>query len=276
MKGCPRCKSLDAWVLGDGRSKCQSCGCRYRWKSVWDSVRLSEATKHELLSAFVRGLPAARSLADSACADSRERFYRLVRACCFLHERPSHDGLSVTECLPASSRSRTAMRGWSTLRRVLVIGFVEKSGRIQIVAPSGGMVNVLPQLRERTAVGGVLPLDDHEAGACLQVQGEYVIVPTAARAAMMMNPAEAFWRHVRLHLQMFRKIPLKFFQLYLAEACLRFNQRDQDLYALLRKMMETTVIDEVKPLLLGEPVRCGQDPAGFPVGAWGTSQHAAS
>jgi hypothetical protein len=122
---------------------------------------------------------------------------------------------------------------------------------------------VLPKLRERIAVGGVLQLDDTSAAACLQMQGAYVIAPMLTRAALVMSPAEAFWRHTRLHLQMFRKIPVKFFQLYLGEACLRFNQRDQNLHALLREIMETTAIGELKPLLLGDPVRIGQGQSGF-------------
>jgi hypothetical protein len=155
------------------------------------------------------------------------------------------------------------MRGWSTSQRVMIVGFTERTGLIQISAPSGGIAHVLPKLRERIAVGGVLQLDDTSAAACLQLQGAYVIAPMMTRAALVMSPAEAFWRHTRLHLQMFRKIPVKFFQLYLAEACLRFNQRDQNLHALLREIMETTAIGDLKPLLLGDSVRIGQGQGGF-------------
>ena len=276
MKGCPRCESVSAWVLGDGRLKCQGCGRRYRWKSVWDSVRLSEAAKEALLDAFVRGVPAAQSTAEHACADSRERFYRLLRACCVKYERPSRDALTVADCSSLTSRTRPAMRGWSTSQRVMIVGFAERAGLIQISAPPGGIAHVVPKLRERVAVGGVLQLDDTSATACLQIQGAYVIAPTMTRAALVMSSAEAFWRHTRLHLQMFRKIPVKFFQLYLGEACLRFNQRDQNLHALLREIMETTAIGDLKPLLLGDSVRIGQGQLGFVSATCGTSHIAAS
>jgi len=276
MKGCPRCESVRAWVLGDGRRKCQSCGRRYRWKSVWESVRLSEAAKEALLDAFVRGVPAAQSTAEHACADSRERFYRLMRACCVKYERPSREGLSVAECSSLHSRTRPAMRGWSTTQCVMIVNFTERAGLIQISAPPGGISNVVPKLRESIAVGGVLQLDDSNATACLQIQGDYVIAPMMTRGALVVCASEAFWRHTRLHLQMFRKIPVKFFQLYLAEACLRFNQRDHDLHALLREIMETTAIGELKPLLLGDSVRIGQGQLGFVPNACGASHHAAS
>jgi hypothetical protein len=138
------------------------------------------------------------------------------------------------------------------------------------------VANVLPRLRERIAVGGVLQLDEGNASACLQIQGDYVIVPTITRAALVMSPAEAFWRHTRLHLQVFRKIPVKFFQLYLAEACLRFNQRGQNLHELLHEIMQTTASSDLKPLLLGDSVRIGQGQLGFCPSTCGASQHAAS
>jgi hypothetical protein len=237
---------------------------------------LSEPAKEALLDAFVRGVPAAQSTTEHACADSRERFYRLVRACCVKYERPSRDGVSVAECSSIATRTRPAMRGWSTSQRVMIVGFTERAGLIQISAPPGGITQVLPKLRERIAVGGVLQLDDSNAGACLQIQGSYVIAPMMTRAALVMSSAEAFWRHTRLHLQMFRKVPVKFFQLYLAEACLRFNHRDQNLHALVREIMQTTAIGDLKPLLLGDVVRIGQGQLGFVSSTCGESHHAAS
>jgi transposase len=263
MKGCPRCESVDAWMLGDGRRKCRCCGRRYRWKSVWDSVRLSESDKRLLLDAFVHSLPAAQCLAAHACADSRERFYRLIRACCVKHERPSGEGVSLAECSSHAFRARPAMRGWTISQRVIIVGFAERDGLIHITAPSRDITDLLAQLRESTAVGGVMRLSENMSSASLRVHGDYVIVPRVSRVASTMNSAEAFWRHARQHLQVFRKIPLKFFRLYLAEACLRFNQRDQDLHSLLREVMETTDIGALQPLLRGDSVRIGQGESTF-------------
>lgn len=263
MKGCPRCDSMDAWVLGDKRLKCRNCGRRYRRKSVWESVRLSDTVKEALLESFVQGAPAAKITDEHACIDSRERFYRLARACCAKIEPPARDGLYVSECLPTTVRTRPAMRGWSTSQRVIVIGFAERDGQVQVSALPKTIANVLPRMRERIALGAILQLDDKLASACLQIQSDYVIVPKITRAALGMSSAEAFWRFVRLHLQTFRKVPLKFFHLYLAEACLRFNQREQDLHALLREAMRTIAIDDVRPLLSGDPVRIGPGQPGF-------------
>jgi transposase len=252
MKDCPRCASVQAWVLGDGRFKCRACGRRYSWRSVWDSVRLSESAKHALLDAFVRGVPAAKCMAELACTDSRERFYRVIRACCARHERLTRDGLDIVHCQATAIGSRSTMRGWSTSHRVVIVGIAERPGRVQICAPPGNIAAVLDLLRARTAVGGVVQVSATLAYACLQMQGDYVCVPPTTRAPLASQSAQEFWHHARMHLQSFRKIPLKFFQLYLAETCLRFNHRGQDLRALLKNSMSSTASGELKQLLRGE------------------------
>lgn len=252
MKDCPRCASAQAWVLGDGRYKCRACGRRYSWTSVWDSARLGEPAKHALLDAFVRGVPAAQSTVAQACADSRERFYRLIRACCAQHERPARDGLAIAHCQTAGARS--AMRGWATSHQVIILGIAERNGNVRITAPADDIQEILPLLREQTAVGGVVQVSSTQAYACLQIQGDYVSVPRTTRAPLESRTAQEFWHHARMHLQMFRKIPLKFFPLYLAETCLRFNHRADDLHELLRETMRSTPSSDVKQLLRGEIV----------------------
>jgi transposase len=278
MKDCPRCASVQAWVLGDGRLKCRTCGRRYSWTSVWDSVRLSESAKHALLDAFVRGMPAAQSTADQACADSRERFYRLIRACCAQHERLPRDGLAIAQCHMASARS--AMRGWAMTQQVIIVGIAERHGNVRISAPAGEIQEILPLLRERTAVGGVVQLGSTQAYACLQIQGDYVSVPRTTRAPLGLQPAQEFWHFARSHLQIFRKIPLKFFPLYLAETCLRFNHRSDDMRTLLHAFMSSTASGEVKMLLRNESsnpiVRIHRAESAFHAATCGASQSGAS
>ncbi|WP_247709143.1 hypothetical protein [Ralstonia solanacearum] len=82
MKRCPECSASRPYKLSDGRLKCRACGKRFSWTSVWDSVRLSSREKTRLLELFVLGVPVYRQRFDrSVSAKSRERFYRLIRAC---------------------------------------------------------------------------------------------------------------------------------------------------------------------------------------------------
>jgi len=95
MKHCPSCKGARHYLLGDGRYKCRACGHRFSWTSAWDSVRLPSAVKQELLELFVLGVPSYRQrFRSSASAAARERFYRLLRACCaqIEHLREPFDG----------------------------------------------------------------------------------------------------------------------------------------------------------------------------------------
>jgi transposase-like protein len=162
------------------------------------------------------------------------------------------DGLAVVQSQSAVVGTRSTLRGWSTCHRVVIIGIAERQGRVQICAPPDDRAAVLHLLRTRTAVGGVVQVRDALAYACLQVQRDYVYLAPTTCAPLASRPAQEFWHHARAHLQSFRKLPLKFFQLYLADACLRFNHRGQDLCALLKESMSNTASGDLKLLLSGE------------------------
>ena len=66
---------------------------------MWDSVRLSNATKGRLLELFALGVPSYRQrFRSDTSAVSRERFYRLVRACCALMEHLREPLEGAVEC----------------------------------------------------------------------------------------------------------------------------------------------------------------------------------
>jgi hypothetical protein len=68
------------WRLSDGRRKYRRCGQRHSFRSVWDSSRLSEATKRRLLEYFVLDVPAYRlRFCSPVSLETRERFFRLCR-----------------------------------------------------------------------------------------------------------------------------------------------------------------------------------------------------
>jgi transposase len=88
MKQCPVCAGSRHYALADGRLKCRRCGQRFTWTSVWDSIRLPGASKQRLLDLFVLGVPSYRQrFRSDTSAVSRERFYRLTRACCAMAEQ---------------------------------------------------------------------------------------------------------------------------------------------------------------------------------------------
>ncbi|MBM0106881.1 hypothetical protein JM946_19270 [Steroidobacter sp. S1-65] len=250
MTTCPQCSAAQSWKLGDGRYKCQGCGHRYSWRSVWESIRLAEAAKTQLLSAFVQGASvySQRHEAD-ACVDTKERFYRLIRACCAIDARVSRSAFAVAQCRPAPSRQRSGFRGWTTASRVLVMGIAQHEGTVMVAAPDGPPEASVPLLRERTAVGGVWTIDHQQALANLQVRGRYVVVNARNTIPLGSTPIEEFWGFAKQRLQTLRKIPCSFFHLYLGEMCFRFNHRHEELAALLAARLRSTSIQSARAMI---------------------------
>lgn len=271
MRTCPHCSCVQSWKLGDGRYKCHGCGTRYSWRSVWESVRLAEPAKMQLLSAFVQGASvySQRHEAD-ACVDTKERFYRLIRACCAIDSRVSRSAFALAQCRPAPSQQRSGFRGWTTATRVLVLGIAQHEGTVVVAAPDGPAEASVPLLRERTAVGGVWTIDHHQALANLQVSGRYVIVNARAGAPLGPTAIEEFWGFAKDRLRTLRKIPCDFFHLYLGEMCFRFNHRHEDLLTLLAEQLHAISIQNARAVIedsaavLGDRARRGPKAPGAP------------
>jgi transposase len=248
---CPRCESMQSWALGDGRLKCRRCSMRYSWRSVWDGVRLPEQTKQELLEAFVQGVTAYRQRFDrGACIDTRERFYRLARACCALHTSTEASAVHITRCQSTIGRkSGPQLRGWSMATRVVVLAIAAEEGRVRIAPPSGHIPEVVASLRERAAIGSVYCMNDSEALANLQVHGNYVVCQGGRHAALTTTPIEEFWEYASERLQTFRRVPCRFFHLYLGEICFRFNHRGADLSQPLYSLLQSMSMDQAKAVI---------------------------
>lgn len=251
MKRCPRCDCTQAWLLGDGRSKCQSCNLRYSWKSVWEAIRLPEAEKQVLLRSFVGEAGASSDLASSGVISPgrRQRFYRLARACCTLESPVPYEALYVRDCRPPPSARRTSMRGWATAHQVMILTIVEYAGTVRICLPPVSPTHVLGLLRERSALGGVLRILDNLAYASLPVLGEYVTLPRVTQGALAMQSVEAFWHYARIRLQSVRRIPLRHFPQHLAELCFRFNRRQEDLLMQVSDLLQATAMSDVRSSL---------------------------
>ena len=137
MKRCPSCEGARHYRLADGRLKCRGCGQRFSWTSVWDSVwdsvRLPVATKRRLLELFVLGVPSYRQrFRGDASAAARERFYRLLRACCAQAEQLREPFEGAIECDETTfGGARHGPRGWGALGKVIVFGLIKRNGRVK-------------------------------------------------------------------------------------------------------------------------------------------------
>lgn len=257
MKKCSKCGKARPYSLSDGRLKCRVCGHRFSWTSVWDSVRLRDATKHRLLNSFVLGVPAHRQrFQKGASLASKQRFYRLLRACCAMTEdlRKPFDGQVECDETTFGGYRRGSKPGWAAEGKVIVFGLVKRNGHVKAFPiPARQRRPVMAQIQTHTREGTLFYTDQWNAYVALRLRGKHVVVRKRQGRPIgrnHINGIEGFWSYAKHWLYPYRGVPRRYFHLYLAETCFRFNHRDQDLKPRLLSLMRSTNIQELKPILV--------------------------
>lgn len=256
MKQCPECGGSRHYVLADRRLKCRRCGKRFTWTSVWASVRLSGPSKQRLLELFVLGVPSYRQrFRSDTSAATRERFYRLVRACCAMCEQlrePFQGALELDETTFGGARK--GKRGWGAAGKVIVFGLIKRNGHVKAMPIAAhDRASVMQQIDAHSREGSLYYTDQWQAYATLRLRGEHVMVRKEKGRPVgrdHINGIEGFWSYAKNWLSPYRGVPSQYFHLYLAEVCYRFNHREQDLKPLLLKLLKTTSIQEIRPILV--------------------------
>ena len=256
MKQCPRCQRKKAYKLSDGRLKCRTCGHRYSWTSVWESSRLSEATKRRLVELFALGVPIYRQrFRDDASSSAKERFYRLIRACCAHEEQLREAFAGAIECDETTfGGHRKGKRGWGAAGKVIVFGLIQRNGTVK-AAPiaAHSRAEVMRQIQEHTLPGSLYYTDEWQAYATLRLRGAHVVIRKEQgrpKGRDHVNGIEGFWSYAKNWLTPYRGVPRKFFHLYLGEICYRFNHRHEDLEPIIISKLKTTSMHEIRPLLV--------------------------
>jgi transposase len=255
-KYCTVCARKQLWHLADGRYKCQACGHRFRWQSVWASSRLPEATKRKLLERFVLGVPIYRQrFRLSASRTTGERFYRVIRATLARHEHIQEVFDGALECDETMfGGRRRGKRGWGAAGKVIVFGILKRNGQVKVFSVSGRSERELVgHIMEHTRPGSLYYTDDWHAYASLAVRGEHIVIRKEKgqpKGRDHINGIEGFWSYAKHWLYPYRGVPQKFFHLYLGEICYRFNHRAEDLYPLIYKLLKQTAMPEIKPILV--------------------------
>lgn len=251
-KCCKGCGHHWFWQLSDGRSKCRRCGLRQGFPSVWDSCRLSEASKRRLLECFVFGVPAYRlRFRSPASLPATERFFLLIRQTIALLEEcdvPLDGSLECDET--AFGGHRKGKRGWGAAGKTLVFGIYKRNGVVRIFpVDDRRKKTLLPLIEKHTAQGCLFYTDDYSAYASLRVRGEHVVVSKEKgrpKGRDHINGIEGFWSYAKNWLYMYRGVPQKFVHLYLAETSFRFNHREQDIYPLLHKALKRIKLSQIR------------------------------
>jgi len=256
MKKCPSCQTARPYFLSDGRLKCRACGRRFSWTSAWVSVRLKPASKARLLDLFVLGVPAYRQrFRGDTSAKTRERFYRLLRACCAIVEQLREPFKGEVECDESAFGGRwPGKRGRGAAGKVLVFGLVQRNGHVRAMPiADASEANLMRQIQAHTREGSLYYTDGFQAYATLRLRGEHVVIRKEKGRPVgrdHINGIEGFWSYAKNWLYPFRGVPRRYFHLYLAEVCYRFNHRAQDLKPSLLKLMKSTSIQDLNQVLV--------------------------
>ena len=256
MKRCPKCGGSRPYRLSDGRFKCRSCRHRFSWTPIWESIRLPAATKHRLLDLFVLGVPSYRQrFASATSAASRERFYRLLRACCAWEEQLRGPFEGSIECDETTfGGARHGKRGWGAAGKVIVFGLIKRNGRVKAMPiPAHDRASVMHHIQAHTREGALYYTDEWQAYATLKLRGDHVLIRKEKGKPVgrdHINGIEGFWSYAKNWLYPYRGVPQTYFHLYLAEVCYRFNHRGEDLKPLLLRLLRQISIQDLRSILV--------------------------
>ena len=205
---------------------------------------------------FVLGVPAYRQrFRSDVSAPTRERFYRLLRACCAAAEQLREPFSGAVECDETTfGGARPGKRGWGAAGKVFVFGLVQRNGQVKAMPiPARSQIEVMREIQAHTREGSLYYTDEWQAYVTLRLRGEHVVIRKEKGRPLgrdHINGIEGFWSYAKNWLYPFRGVPRRYFHLYLGEVCYRFNHRDEDLQPLLLKLMRSTPIQELNQILV--------------------------
>jgi len=191
----------------------------------------------------------------TASAPTRERFNRLVRACCALAEQMREPFDGIVECDETAFGGKwPGKRGRGAAGKVIVFGLIKRNGCVKAMPiRSASSSEIMPHIQAQTREGSLYYTDGWQAYATLRLRGEHVVIRKEKGIPVgrdHINGIERFWSYAKTWLYPFRGVPRRFFHLYLGEVCFRFNHRDQNLKPLLFRLMKRTSIQELNQILV--------------------------
>ena len=256
MRSCPECNYTRGWKLADGRYKCRRCGRRYKWRSVWNSSRLTEATKRRLLEFFVLGVPIYRMrFRVEVSKPTAQRFFRLIRAMLAFEEECRIPFEGAVECDETTfGGHRKGKRGWGAAGKVIVLGILQRNGMVRVFPVQGRPGSeVIRLVRAHTKPGSLYYTDDWQAYGSLAVRGDHIVVRKEAgrpKGRAHINGIEGFWSYAKHWLYPYRGVPRKTFHLFLGEISFRFNHRNKDIFPLIYKLLRRTDYNKIHQTLV--------------------------
>ena len=103
-------------------------------------------------------------------------------------------------------------------------------------------------IKKHTRKGSLYYTDDYTAYASLIMRGKHKVVSHGmdeyVRGDAHINGMEGFWSYAKTWMYHYRGVPKQYFHLYLKEIEFRFNNRDENIFEMLVKMLVKHVPNE--------------------------------
>jgi transposase len=138
--------------------------------------------------------------------------------------------------------------------KVIVFGVVKRNGCVKpMLIAAHNHVEIMREIQAHTREGVLYYTDEWQAFAMLRPRGEDVMIRKEKGRPLgcdHINGIEGSRGYAENWLYPSFDVPTKYFHLYLAEVCRRFNHRNQDTKLSLKQMLTTLTISEMKSVLV--------------------------
>lgn len=251
-KECPRCKNKIFWKLKNGYYKCQRCFYKFNdfTNTYINKVRIEFKEIVHLTYLFVLGVPAYRIRHYSKVSmKTIQKFFTIIRTAIYnelvkeMKQAHFSGEIELDETMFGGKRS--GKRGWGASGKHMIFGLYQRNGKVLTFPISSRSKKVLfPIIEQYIKQGSLYYTDDWHAYSWLNIRGNHVVVTKQKgqpKGRNHINGIEGFWSFAKHWLYQYRGIPKHHFHLYLKEIEFRFNNRHQNLFLLISKLLTNLV-----------------------------------
>lgn len=243
---CLRCNNRKLWRLSNGKYRCSKCRFSFRefTGTYLERIKIPYNQLIYLIHLFVLGVPAFRiAKLSSTSKNTIERMFRLFRQAIYENSLNNLQELSGELELDETMFGgyRKGKRGWGAAGKQIVFGIYQRNGRVIVFPVSNRKAETLiPLIKKHTKRGSVYYTDEYEGYVSLVFRGKHIRITKKKGQPVgenNLNGLEGFWSYAKNWLYHYRGVPRKYFHYYLKEIEFRFNNRDDDLFDEIVKLL---------------------------------------
>jgi len=242
---CPRYQCRNTNHI-DNRYACKKC--RYKFDDFTGTylakIRIPLNTIVHLLYLFSLGVPAYRTRFNIGVNLSTvQHTFRVFRESIYdssIADMRLSGKIELDEVMFGCHHK--GKRGCDAEGKTLVFGIYKRNGQVMTFpVPDRKYDTLMELIKKHTRKGLLYYTDDYTAYASLVMRGKHKVVfrgrDEYVRGDAHINGMEGFWSYAKTWMYHYRGVPKQYFHLYLKEIEFRFNNRDENIFEMLAKML---------------------------------------